>query len=366
MIDFSTAATCLSGLVGFRNSDRSCISDFGSSQTGSTSSVYVTDEPAITPTNITATMPKDYTTLSDYVGDVLRRAQQETLHTFVNRHKELTRGRTLLDNVHPVKGVNIMTKQITKSGRFVGILIEPRKSNSIAVVLKYIGVQFNTLNTSLKLYLYETSQNAAIATLTLTGHNKILSLQWFESTMIARYLSSTGGTGQRFMLGYYEDDLAGQAVSTSMVKCSSCEGPYNGWIERYQQDVYVTGFSVASSGLSGTDLPNPDLIAEGDETYGLHLNFYTTCEITDVICDNKDMFAIAISKNAAMKFYMDMANNSNLSREADMVRDRAMTNYAVVKEQFDDALKGIRIDFTDLDKYCMPCSQRELRTANIR
>jgi hypothetical protein len=327
--------------------------------------VYVTDEPAITPTNITASMPKDYTALSDYVSDTIRKAQQDTAQEFVSQHKELTRSRTLLDNVNPVKGVNLFTNQITKSGRFVGILIEPRKSDSIVAVLKYIGVQFNTLNTSLVLYLYETSQNTAIATLTLSAHTKILSLEWIESTMKARYRSNTGGTGQRFMLGYYENDLSGNAVSTSIARCSSCDGGDNSWIEKYQSQVYVTGFSVPSSGLNGTALPNPDLIGEGDETFGLHLRMYTTCEITDVMCDNKNMFAQPISKKTAMKFYLDMANNSNLSREADMVRDRAMTNYAVAKEEYDKLMKAMRIDFTNIDQYCLPCSQRDLRTAMI-
>jgi len=366
MITLSEVSTCLSGLVGFRNSDRTCISDFSNAQTGSTSTVYVTDEPAITPTNITAAMPKDYTSIVDYVSDTIRKAQLEVSQEFINRHKELTRARTLIDNINPVKGVNLFTNQITKSGRFVGILIEPRKSDSIVAVLKYIGVQFNQLNTGLTLYLYETSQNIPLATLTLTGHNKVLSLQWFESTMTARYRSNNYGTGQRYMLGYYENDLSGNAVSTSIARCSTCDSAYpTGWIERYQRHVYVTGFSVPASGLNGTNLPNPELIGESDETYGLHLRFYTTCDITDVFCDNKNMFALPIAKKAAMKFYMDMANNSNLSREADMTRDRAMTNYAVVKEQYDDLMKSLRIDFTDIDKYCLPCSQRELRIGTL-
>lgn len=365
MIDFSTLATCCSGLVGFRNSDRTCISDFANSQTGATSAVYVTDEPAITPTNVTAAMPKDYSSLSDYVSAIIRNSQQQCLQEFVSRHKELTRTRTLLDNVNPVKGENIFTNQIMKSGRFVGICIEPKKSDTIAAVLKYIGVQFNALNTSLTLYLYDCSQNDAIATLTLTAHNKILSLQWIESTMVARYRSNTGGTGQRFLLGYYENDLTGNAVSTSLARCNSgCRG-YE-WVNKYQQYCYVTGFSVPATGLNGTSLPNLNLIGEGDETFGLHLRFYITCEISDVICDNKNMFALAISKKCAMRFYQDFANNSNVSREADMTRDRALTNYAMAKEEYDLLLKSIRIDFTNIDGICLPCSQKDLRTATIQ
>jgi hypothetical protein len=367
MIDISTAVDCLSGLVGFRNSDRTCISNFPNSQTGSTSTVYVTDEPAITPTNITAAMPKDYSSLGDYVSDSITRASQEVVQEFTNRHKELTRARTLLDDVNPVKGVNVFTNQISKSGRFVGFLIEPTQSDSISVILKYIGVQFNTLNTALTLYLYDTSQNTAIATLTLTGHNKLLSLQWFESTMVAKYKSTTGGTGQKFLLGYYENDLSGNAVSTTMATCSDCGyGPYNGWIEVYRKQVYITGVSIPSNGLNGTNLPDTTKFQEGTETFGLHLKFFTTCDITDVFCGNKSMFAMAISKKTAMKFYLDFANNSNLSREADMSRDRAMTNYAVAKEQYDDTMKNIRIDFTDIDKHCLPCSQRELRMGVLR
>lgn len=353
-------------MVGFRNSDRTCISNFGNAQTGATSSVYVTDEPGITPTNITAAMPKDYTNMADYVADTIRKATQDTFQEFINRHKELTRARTLLDNVNPVKGVNVFTNQITKAGRFVGLLIEPKKSDSIVAVLKYIGVQFNSLNTALVLYLYETSQNDPIATLTLSGHNKMLSLQWFESTMKAKYRSNTGGTGQRFLLGYFENDLIGNAVSTTLHNCSTCDNANAGmWIEKYQSQVYIRGLSIPTSGLNGTNLPNTSLIGEGDQTFGLHLRFYTTCEITDVLCDNKNMFAQVISKKCAMKFYLDYYNNSNLSREADMTRDRAMTNYAVAKEEYDGLLKGIRIDFTDIDRHCLPCSQRELRTTTL-
>ena len=118
--------------------------------------------------------------------------------------------------------------------------------------------------------------------------------------------------------------------------------------------------------MNGTDLPNTQLIGESSDTYGLHLHFYVTCDISDIICDNKNMFALAIAKKCAMKFYQDFANNSNLSRESDMSRDRALTNYAMAKEEYDGLLKSIRFDFTDIDRYCLPCSTRDLQTVSIR
>lgn len=369
MIDQSTVATCLSGLVGFVNSDRSCISDFTNSQTGSTSTVYVTDEPAITPTNITASMPKDYSSIGDYVSAVLRKARQDTLQEFIARHKELTRARTLIDNIKPIKGNNIFTNQITKSGRFVGMLIEPSKSSTIAAVIKSVGVQFNTLEvggdgTGLTLYLYETSQNDAIATMKI-ANSKMLSLEWFDSTMIAKYESSTGGTGQRFLLGYYENDMAGNAVSTSLANCNSgCHGFE--WVALYQKHVYISGLSIPSAGLNGINLPDTTMISEGTETYGLHIHFYVTCDISDTICDNKNMFALPVAKKAAMLFYQNMYNTTNCSREADMLRDRATTNYAMAKEEFDGLLRSIKLDFTAIDANCLPCSQRDLQIANIR
>jgi hypothetical protein len=365
MIDIPTVSNCLAGLVGFRNSDRTCISDFSDSQTGSTSTVYVTDEPAITPTNILAAMPKDYSSLGDYVSNIIRKSSQEMIQEFIYRHKELTRARTIIDNIKPVKGNAILTNQITKAGRFVGIIIEPSKSYSLAAVIRSIGVQLNSLNPGLTLYLYETSQNDATATLTLTGHNKILSLQWFDSTMIAKYQSPDGGTGQRFLLGYYEDDLIGNAVSTNIANCNSgCYG-YE-WVQQYQKHVYITGFSIPPSGLNGINLPNTQMISEGSESYGLHIHFYVTCDISQIICDNKNIFALAASKRTAMRFYRDYANNSNLSREADMTRDRALTNYEMAKEEYDGLLKSVRIDFTDIDRYCLPCSQKELQTTILR
>lgn len=352
----------MDGLVGFQNSERSGISLFDADQTGSTSGTYYTEESGITPSLMTFAKPPDHATLADYARAVNRAAIRDTLQEYINNHKQLTRARTLLETVTPVSGVTRFTDQLTKSGRLVGIMLRPSASDTLAAVVQYIGVQFNTANPGLTLYIYETSQNEPIGSFALTGHDKALSLQWFTREVICKYRGNTSGTGQKFLIGYFENELSGNALNTKLT--SACCGNER-WVNAYRSQVYVSGFSIPGSQFTGTTMLDNTQIGETDTTFGLHVRFYTTCEITDVICDNSLMFAMMIRKRGAMRIFRDYFNGTNVNREQDMSRDRAVTNYEMVKQEYDQLIKSQQFDLTNIDRKCMPCSQRDIRTATL-
>jgi len=372
MINYSTLLTCFSGLVGFRDSDNSCIPNLAPSLTGSTSGVYVTDVSGITPEVITDARSKDYSDINGYLSSVVTGETQNALNDFINQHKQLTKARHLLDNIDPVKYIQYFTDKVTKSSRFVGFEIKPNESDNLSLLLRQVGVQFDTLNTALVIYLFESSQQTAIKTFTLSAHSKVSSLQWFELTeWIANYKSSTLGTGQCFYLGYFEADLSGQAIDTKfygalsgddIIGCTSCG---TGWVSGYQKHARIRGVAFDNSALNGTSIPDLKQATYTDQTFGLHLKISVTCDITEVICYNKSLFVQAVKNKIALRIFKDYFNSVRLNRNAELGRDKALANISMVEADYKAQLSGISFDFTDIDSYCQPCRKDQIKSGTL-
>lgn len=359
MIDYTQIESCLTGLVGYRNSDRTCIESVG--QSGSSSGIYVTDVSGITPSLLQDARTTDYATTADYVADVVRSETVNAVQEFVNRHKELNRSRTLLDVVTLTKSHQRLTDEVQKIGGFVGYEIFPQKGETIAAVIKYFGFQL-AVNQSVDVYLYETSSITPIAVQTVTyGGGR--SIRWFEaeSDFVARYRSNTGGTGQRYWLGYFENDITGNAINTTLdngTGCSSCGDSVASWYTDMLQYVTVRGIIIPPSGLNGTDLPDITKASYTTQTYGMHLRLSVTCDITDVICDMKKLFAQVIKFRCAKRHFQDYMNSDRVNRGSDIARSNAETNIAIMHEEYENAMKSIKYDFTDIDGLCLPCNKQ--------
>lgn len=358
MINFTDIATCTNQLVGYRNSDDPCTEQITGDATGATSNVYVTDIPGMTPELLQfAAKSASYSDLSTYVNDVIKKEALNAMKDFVRRQKELTKARHLMDNVDIVKNVQHMADKVNKIGRFVGVRITPEASDNIKVWDRKIGVQFDTLNPTLKIYLFETSQEDPIRTFTLTGHNKVNSLQWFDlkdENWFQYYKDKDGGTQQRFYLGYFENDLLGQAIDTQFI-CGDC-GSGDFWTD-LNKHVAINGLEFGNSALNGTKLPNTKKVGLTNQTYGLHLKLSVTCDITETLCDNIDQFDRLIQHKAAIRSFKDYFNTVEIGRESELARNNALSNLDMVESDYDNILKGLKLDYTDLDSICFPCTK---------
>ncbi len=360
MINYSTINTNFSGLVGYRQTNDSGTSQIPVSLTGSTSGQYVTDVSGINAELIESAMPADFNSLSHYLTGVTKQETLNAVLDFVAQHKELTKARTLLDNIDVTKHVQFFVDTVTKASRFVGIRIKPQQSDNIAVLLRRLGTQFDTINT-ITLYLFETSQNTAIKTITITT-TKQNSLEWNDLTdFICNYKSPTSGTGQTFYLGYFESALSGNAIDTLLHK--DCCG--NTDVETYSRYVGVQGFVFENTALNGTSLP--DIKNEGltMQTFGLHLKMSVTCDITETLVDNKNILAPIIKNKIAMRIFRDYFNSNRVNRNRDIASDRSTTNLAICEAEYNKYLKSIDMDFTDIDKDCMPCAKNLIKTQTL-
>ena len=357
MINYTRLSSCLSNLVGYRTSDSSCDTALDPSAQTSDSTQYVTSLPGITPQMIEDAMPRQYADINRYLESVITEETVNAVKDFIKRHKEFTMARHLIDNLDVVQHLQYIQDLVTKSGRFVGIELQPAPSDNIATWVRMIGVQFTALNPTLVIYLFNSSLVEPLATFTLTGHNRLSSLQWFDmqaEDFVANYKSIDAGTGSKYYIGYFEDDLAGQACDTRLY--GACCGN-EVWVSRYMQHCMVRGVTFAPSALNGTDLPDLKKVGYTEETFGLHLKLSVTCDITETICQNRMMFDSIVQKKQGMRIYSDFLNTNRVNPNASMSRDLAIYNLEKLQESYNDDLKSIQFDLSGIDRFCLPCAK---------
>ncbi len=364
MIDVCRATECLEDSIAYRQSANTCLSALDSDllASGDSTCIFINDEPGVNQDVIEAAMSEDYDTVSDYLRAVRNSEIKAGLQSFINQHKELTRARTLIDNLDVVKNMAYFSDKVTTNGRFVGIEIRPTSSQSISAIVKKLGAQFDAIQSGLTIYFFESSQEDAIETFSLTS-TKTNSLQWFlPENFVARYKYDEGGTGQSFYVGYFESDLMGQAIDTKLY--GNCCG--NDWVGAYQKYALIRGVVFPAASLNGVSIPDLKQIGYTDQTFGLSLKMSIQCDITDTICENATMFQQLCKKKVALKIMWDFYNNTNLNRKAELSRDRALPNITRLEAEIAAELKGIKLDFTDIDRVCMPCSKEFISTVSMR
>lgn len=341
-----------------------------------TSGKYVNDLPGVNFEVISAALSNDAIGAKDYLNGVMTSELIEILDRFVNRVKNNYTSKELLSNQSIVSGVQSFNDKVTQNARFVGFWIRPHSSNNLNIQLTQLGFQSDAIQSNLKIYLYVTSQIEPLQTVTFNV-NKASSLVWQDVTeWILRYESETTGTGQHYLLGYYENDpanvqpeqLQGQALFMQF-DCN-CPGsakkftsPYMGILPIEIPNAYLNWNG------SEYDIPLVDHLPNytTNQTYGLLAKVNVTCEISTVLCTNIQMFAEALNLAVAQRILYDAYASNRINSVTDSKREQDLS----FAKKYDGKLNGyttpdgikikgvldtLTIDFSALDKYCLPCA----------
>ena len=127
--------------------------------------------------------------------------------------------KTFLDSVQVVDGAARLEDTVVTSSRFVGFKIDLKRANNVKAVINYIGLQFTEIQTGLNIYLYHSSQKAAVGTWSLTSA-AANSFDWLSAATPTagsndmHYVNYAANidSGGSYYLGYFEDDITGSAI----------------------------------------------------------------------------------------------------------------------------------------------------------
>jgi len=373
MFTYNDIVSAGSDLVGWRQSNSgTTLSDH---LLTSDSGLYVNDLPGVDFDVIEDALSDDWSNVNAYLAAVHQSEIANLMYDFISNSKSKLGARDVLNNFDVSNGVADYTDLATKNARFCGLLFRPHFSNNIKTVISKVGLQLSESET-VRLFLYETSQQSAIATFDFEYSNP-LSLQWKEVTDFIANYKGDYGTGQQYLLGYYEYDpdnaqsyqLVGEAVEYEFdCGCSSSPKRHFG---KYI-DVQPIEIENADLNYSGGEykLPNMNDITSyyTATSRGVFAKINVTCDITDVLVDNILTFSKAFQLKVAIRVLEDFLASKKLNSTVDAADNREVVKYKMniyynMLHGWNDAsgfrhrgiMDDLSVDMSSMDNICLPC-----------
>jgi len=385
MFSVSEIITAGSDLVGWRESNNSLYQPLTTGLKASQSGYYFNDLSGIDFDVINKGYSEDYSDVNTYLQSVQESEMADLVSQFVNKAKSGLGSRAILSNFDVANGVADYTNLATKNARFVGWVISPRSSNNLRAQITKIGLQLSGAQ-SLKIYLYETSQQSPIKTFDF-NYTTALSLQWLSASDWLVNYRGDYGTRQQYLLGYYEYDpanvVSGQLTQSAVEFDFDC-GCDNSPRKVFGEYVWIQPIEIANQYLnySGGEykLPNVDDLTRYycDESRGLFAKINVTCDITDLLVDNIDVFAKAFQYKVAIRILDDYLASKRVNgvvdakRQREIATDKRNMYWSFLHGWIDQTgfrhrgiVDDIMIDFSDMDDVCMPCDKGGVRVVQI-
>ena len=242
------------------------------------------------------------------------------------------------------------------------------------VFIDKIGLQFTQAQTNLPIYIFHTSQIDPIQTVSATT-TKAQSLEWLtlSETIDLSYLSEEYDSGGYFYIGYFQDDITGQAIKKDFNwmqgPCNTCRGGANAmkvWNERLNF-VRIVPIEVSNSDLNGTQMF--DYTKRGyvpTNNFGMNFGVTVQCDISQYLCEQKFVLSDLIGKQVAVDILNDMKHSTRLNRLANVSQNMIIrdlegdteTNEPGLAIRLSNSIKAVDFDFSKIDSPCLPCNKK--------
>lgn len=421
MYNHSLILPCLRGLIGFERSYNADYADIDDDLQASASGIYVNNglHPLFTYDNITAIaeqfskvtvkawsgtvtyrtndITKDgadiYQSLQDtnlnhqpsasttywvkttlmsayfrrlYDGAVLKLLNQLFVEKKINEV-----AKSIHANINLFEGVGSIDKRIVKNERLVGLKLQILNPDTVAM-LSYIGMQVDTIQNPLTIYLYHSSSDVAVKTFTL-NQTKAVQFQWHKITQeVLAFLNDQINAGGHYYLCYYEDDLTGSAIRKDISwlgknNCGNCsEAIVNSQLwGKWGKFIRIQPFYINSADIK----PDKKLWDEERELYvddtnwGMNIQMTIQCDVTNWMCQNSNLFTDALCKQLTVDILNEMAysmrdnqKKEKLAGLAAVALDNQENGQYGEAKKLALAIKAVSFDFSDLSPACLPCN----------
>lgn len=367
MIDKNKILSCFTNLVGWRESAQAedCFDELDVTLTNPDCPYFVNDLPAVSLNLVNEVIGDDECDVNSYLTNTHHQAILALLNKFVIMQKEKLNTKALLSHFNIGTKIGNIRTTTNKFDRFVGFEICQLASNSIKTELSHIGLQFNEIQTDLDIYFYSSSQLEPVKTFPITT-TKASSLEWIPLTdFVLSYISENDAVGATYYIGYYESELTptGKAVKTDLA-CGTCKGSP---VRKYRDYVGISPISVASGHTYiSRELFDVESISHTTESFGIHLKINVECDISDLLCKNKESFSSLLQKKIAIKILWDAYNSDAINRTTFINKEDSRLMAEKYELDLMEELETIVIDFSEIDSVCVPCKRRTLTSVNLR
>lgn len=313
---------------------------------------------------------KETNLLSAYLRSVQNSAAINVFNAVFAKRKLHEVAKTLLTDTSLYDGTGSLTNKITKLGRFVGYRVKPRYRDTVLIV-SAAGLQLDTANPNFKLYVYQSSSLDPIHEIEI-NHAKEVTFEWHQlgTNILLKFNADSLNDNCSYYIGYYESELLGQAIWKENVNfeggCTSCNSVNNLLYQRWSnffeiQPIYIPSTFVQED---KTMFEEDKQIMLSNQNWGMNFRFQVHCDVTDLICRNKNAFIDAIRLQMVHDILNTMAYSMRDNQQKQKVSQMAFyalenkENYEKgIRSQLDKAIDGVSFDLSEINKVCLPCAK---------
>lgn len=308
--------------------------------------------------------------LSAFLRRMLQAAANNVFNAVFAKRKLYEVGKTLLTDISLYEGTGSLTTKITKLGRFVGHRIKPKYADTV-LTISSIGLQLDTANPALKLYVYQSSSKEPLHEIGI-AHNKVVTFDWHKLSEGIELAFGPESLNDDcfYYIGYYEDDLVGQAIWRQETNfdagCASCNGInavlYRQWSNFFTiQPIYITSTYINAD---RTMFEEDKQISLSNQNWGMNFKIQVRCDVSNLIVRNKLAFTDAIRLQVVHDLLNSMAYSMRDNQQKSKISQMAF--YALenkenfekgVRAKLDQAIDGVSFDLTEINKVCLPCTK---------
>ena len=379
MFNTTTIKNSFSGLIGWRqNLDSSGIQLTG--LTTSSSGLWFNDEhPLLTFDNLLSIAPDvvklsavpatQNTLFTDWLTQKTDAAIVGAVRDWFNRKAKKRTANNLLEKSKLFNNANSITETVDNfsSAHMVGLEIIPQISPSLKFKINKIGVQLDTNQTvTVRLFHSQASAEVANVAINYTGSGGV---QWEDVSASGLWEMTKEGS---YFLVYDQSAITGNAINGVPDYNFLQSGQY-----RYPSGKYfvASAFSIAGSKSAMWDISGNKY----DQTtnYGLNVDFALSCDYTNLITEQKELFTELIMKKVALMLLREMALNpqSRVNRNEANIKvndilyeldgDSGANRRSGIGADYESILNAVQLDTTGIDEICLPCKRRGIKIKTV-
>lgn len=309
----------------------------------------------------------DNLTLDKYLEQRTRDGSVEMLNDIFQYRQVNEYGRTLLKQSQLLNKYGWVNDKIVNESRFVGYQIRLMTGSGVQAVINKIGFQFATAET-FDVYLFHSSKEDFIAkkSITTTGNG---GWNWSDTEFVLPSFDDEINGGA-FVIGYYQDDVTGNAINNTDFNfdsgpcggCGDVQAPIWNQIKEY---FLVYPFYVPSGSYTREKMFDMDsMFYTNTVTYGMNLRMTTMCDLTQFFIDNKFAFKNLLAYRVVLLVLNDMKFSQEINYIEENLKSmiiRDLEGDTETKEQsltkkYRDELKAVSFNISGINEKCLPCS----------
>lgn len=319
--------------------------------------------------------------LQDFLAQIRRRAIIMVLNRVATSRSLTGTGNALVSGKLIGQQLYSANPLINQS-RFVGIRFKLKRSTGLRVILNRIGLSLSAPQT-LQLYLFNSLNPTVINTINLVINNAGQFSWTNEDDAVKMDVDeANSNSGAVWYLGYYQDDLVGQAYRYDTLNwlsgyCTTCGnsvyGTYHKNWKSISSHVEMVPFYVAGASLPADRndfFDERDCVFDQSNNHGFNFNMSVWCNLTQYWIDNRLAFAQAIqlqTQQEVLEMYKASSQSSAVEQNIQPLALRELeadkdTKAMALPYRVDRAIKAIRLEQGDVNDHpCLPCARSGIK-----